>query len=203
MSTSPPPGQPPSPGPPQYPGKVQPPGQVQPAVQAPPPGQVQYPGQPQYPGQRQRPPNPPLPTTLTVFVILTGIGALLLLLQAVLIGAGSEAPAFAAGVVLGALFSITLWGVFAFLVTRGFGWARITGTVLGGFNALNVSFNMSAAASAGDAALVFAATALLGVIAAAIVLLWLPATSRWFEAVRAARAGTAVPSPPGSVPQAR
>ncbi len=88
----------------------------------------------------------------------------------------------AGAVVVGMVLSAGLWLLFAWLFRQGS--ARVLGTVLGGINAVGAVFAVIAPTSLTDLLLQLLH---LAAIVAAFVLLWRPATSAWFGAVRTAK----------------
>lgn len=85
-------------------------------------------------------------------------------------------------VVLGAVLAAVWWGLAAFLA-RGRGWARITATVLAtlaGVVMICGALGLLIDTTGWESVILSALSTVCGI--AAVVLLWLPASSRWFEA---------------------
>ena len=162
------------------------------------------------PGGSSKTPLPPRPGSVTTFVYLMVAGAVLQVIGAVIGFAGFDDavddavqdPAFsdagltgsdaeaivettAAVTIIGStVVAIALWLLFAWFVSRGMGWARIVGTVLGGINGALSLFALLGGGVGALLNLVF-----LAIIVGGLVVLWMPPTSQWFEAVRRAKSG--------------
>ena len=87
--------------------------------------------------------------------------------------------------VVATVLTVGLWLLFARLFDRGTG--RVVGTVLGAVNGATLLFALLQP----DDLLGWALAAVeAAVVVTALVLLWRPATSAWFRAMAASRAGT-------------
>lgn len=91
-------------------------------------------------------------------------------------------PLFIGTVIVLGLLEVGLWLLFAWLFAKGRG--RVVGTVLGALNLVTALFGFTAEASTNNLVLNLLR---LVVIVAGLVLLWLPSTSAWFSAAKAAR----------------
>lgn len=90
-------------------------------------------------------------------------------------------PLAVASVVVTTVVSAALWALFAWLLSRGQG--RVAGTVLGVINGVGTLAGLFFTVGIVDLLLQLLT---LAVIVAALVLLWRPATTAWFRAVKAA-----------------
>lgn len=99
--------------------------------------------------------------------------------------AGFTRSAVWVAVVLGSLVGAGLWALFAWLFGRGQG--RVVGTVLGAVNGVVTVGGLFLTL---DLIELLLQLLTLAVIVGAMVLLWLPATSTWFRAVKAADRST-------------
>ncbi len=105
-----------------------------------------------------------------------------------LVGSGMDVESFAgfAGTISVVTVLVTsvvvagLWGLFAWLFGRGQG--RVVGTVLGAINGVGTLGGLFFYVDPLDLVLQLLT---LAVVVGALVLLWLPATSTWFRAVKA------------------
>lgn len=88
--------------------------------------------------------------------------------------------------VIGALLATLLWMWMASANGKGKGWARITATVFYGFSAFSLLGSVLAALLGNVVDLLLALPG-FAVGTAAVVLLWLPASSRYVAAVRSGR----------------
>ncbi len=102
-------------------------------------------------------------------------------------GVDAEAVAGVAGwvvvvtLVVSTVVSVGLWVLFAWLFGRG--QARVVGTVLGAVNGVGSLWGFFQPLDLLELVLTLVS---LAVVVGAMVLLWLPATSAWFRAVKAA-----------------
>lgn len=90
-----------------------------------------------------------------------------------------------ATLVVSTVVVVALWSLFAWLFGRG--QARVVGTVLGAVNGLGSVWGLFQSLDLVELVLNLLS---LAVVVAAMVLLWLPATSAWFRAVKAADRST-------------
>ena len=148
-------------------------------------------------------PRPPLPSTMKAAVAAMVLGGVIQLISPLFVfldmdavrekadegSAGTLTPeqldaAVTIGIVLGiglAVFGAVLWFLSAFLNAKGYAWARIVATC---FAAIGIFLALVGLLQDNPAAtkILNVLLALVGVLAA--VLLWLPASSRWFRSAR-------------------